>query len=1221
MFIWSIGLTLLETADPGLSPRTRGRYFDSAFLKRTYRSRRNVLNLGSCPVNGSGVTNGVVTIPDKRKQLWIGLLLPFTLASHGGEYSGGGAKFYAEAFNLAVEKINKDSSLLPGYKLDYVFNNTRCSELDGIRAMYYQYQTRDRKGLPIHGFIGLGCQCSTAAKFASAMKVPIVSHMCSGEELSNKKVYPTFARTYPLGKYVIPSIEALLKLFKWQRVAVIYSNDSAKYQETSGELLHKLKRNISYYKGIKTVRYDEKGGLLEKILKEVQKKARIVILYMDYKVAREGLLYASKLGMDNGFYGFIVVELNSLNLEVKLERPFKWLASGYPVTNEKVHDQAVKKMFPYTLILGVKLGDRHLREEYKRYTIELTRRIKGPPFCSPHYAGIYAKLPVPLENIYLYDAVKVLALALNKTINHNKDVTDGIEVVKNMRELRYRSIDGSDKKMNKDLNSEALYSLLAQDYMNDTKDLIVTEAGYFNDLGGTLIYKQKRTIKWGKNGPPKDTPKCGFNNELCQKKEDSGISMSVVVAISVSTTVIGVILLLLPIFMYRQYRLERLLTSKLWRVSVNDLTFVNRHSSSSSTLSLSQTSLNSMNSDSCLMPVSRPEQDFIQLQESRTVFAVFKGSNVAVKETRIKSVELNRDVLLELKQIREMRHENICQFIGASVESDRVLIVTQYAARGSLEDVLFDSSIKLETLFLLSLIYDVVKGMTYLHATEVKSHGNLKSSNCVIDSRWVLKITDFGLHSFRGKNDRSLKEANDCALTKYLWRAPELLRMANPPPCGTEKGDVYSFAIILQECHTRQGPWSGSGISNKEILNRVVVAELPPYRPTVSELVESAESLRDVMKKCWQEHPDCRPTFQDLCKDIEALMKANGFKSNIVDHMTYMMERYTDHLEDLVEQKTGELRSEKARIEGLLERMLPASVARQLKLGREVEAETFKDVSIYFSDIVGFTELCAESNPMQVVKLLNDLYTLFDNIIQFYNVYKVETIGDAYMVVSGLPIRNEREHASEIALMALHINSSIKDFVVHHRPGTSIQLRIGINSGPVVAGVVGTTMPRYCLFGDTVNTASRMESTGAPSRVHISESTKKALDIVGGFTIDARGTTYCKGKGQILTFWLNDVVTTHKQRISENEKFRRCQKAIIGNKYLELFTQSPSLKHKVPSGTIKGSPDVTPITLRRAMLLKNIKNKDKMTSFDVPQEPERLPLLNQTIHGNNGVVT
>ena len=120
----------------------------------------------------------------------------------------------------------------------------------------------------------------------------------------------------------------------------------------------------------------------------------VIILYMDYKVARESLLYASKLGMDNGLYGFIVVELNSLSLEIKLDKPFKWFASVYSVTNKPIHEQAVKKMFPYTLILGVKLGDRRLRQDYKRYTIELKQRIKGPPFCSQYYAGGYAKVTI-----------------------------------------------------------------------------------------------------------------------------------------------------------------------------------------------------------------------------------------------------------------------------------------------------------------------------------------------------------------------------------------------------------------------------------------------------------------------------------------------------------------------------------------------------------------------------------------------------------------------------------------------------------------------------------------------------------------------------------------------------------------------------------------------------------------------------------------------------------
>lgn len=261
----------------------------------------------------------------------------------------------------------------------------------------------------------------------------------------------------------------------------------------------------------------------------------------------------------------------------------------------------------------------------------------------------------------------------------------------------------------------------------------------------------------------------------------------------------------------------------------------------------------------------------------------------------------------------------------------------------------------------------------------------------------------------------------------------------------------------------RNGPFGEIECTYLDCVKRLTVPVdySNPFRPSLQPLETSFDCVRDLIRECWSENPELRPDFKSIRTKLRPLRK--GMRPNIFDNMMAMMEKYANNLEQLVDERTDQLQEEKKKTEALLLEMLPRPVAEQLKRGNKVEAESYDMVTIYFSDIVGFTTMSAESTPLQVVDFLNDLYTCFDSIIGNYDVYKVETIGDAYMVCSGLPIRNGDIHAGEIASMSLHLLEAIREFKIRHRPNDTLKLRIGMHSGPVCAGVVGLKMPRYCL--------------------------------------------------------------------------------------------------------------------------------------------------------------
>jgi len=200
--------------------------------------------------------------------------------------------------------------------------------------------------------------------------------------------------------------------------------------------------------------------------------------------------------------------------------------------------------------------------------------------------------------------------------------------------------------------------------------------------------------------------------------------------------------------------------------------------------------------------------------------------------------------------------------------------------------------------------------------------------------------------------------------------------------------------------------------------------------------------------------------------------------------------------------------------------ILPGPVAERLKAESGVIADLYESASVLFADLVGFTPMSESLSAEELVKWLNDVYSSFDAMVERHDIEKIRTIGDGYMVAAGVP-NSRADHAAAITRLALEI----RDYVAALPPvrGHEINVRIGINSGPIVGGVIGTHKFQYDVWGDVVNTAARMESHGVPGRIQITEATRELLG--DEFVCEARGPIDVKGKGQIATWFVVDTAT------------------------------------------------------------------------------------------------
>ncbi|MFB8789179.1 MAG: adenylate/guanylate cyclase domain-containing protein [Potamolinea sp.] len=226
---------------------------------------------------------------------------------------------------------------------------------------------------------------------------------------------------------------------------------------------------------------------------------------------------------------------------------------------------------------------------------------------------------------------------------------------------------------------------------------------------------------------------------------------------------------------------------------------------------------------------------------------------------------------------------------------------------------------------------------------------------------------------------------------------------------------------------------------------------------------------------------------------------------------------YEGTVADITERKKSEvaLRQARKKAELLLLNILPQPIAERLKKGQRTIADSFEEVTVMFADLVEFTKYSAQTSPQALVETLNVIFSMFDRLAEKHGLEKIKTIGDAYMVVAGLPTPR-KDHAEAMAQMALDMREAIAQY--NSENGESFKLRIGINSGPVVAGVIGIKKFSYDLWGDTVNTASRMESQGQPGQIQVTRATYERLQAQ--YLFDERFPIHVKGKGEMTTYLL-----------------------------------------------------------------------------------------------------
>ncbi|XP_055335952.1 atrial natriuretic peptide receptor 1-like [Paramacrobiotus metropolitanus] len=1058
--------------------------------------------------------------------------------------------YYGPAVDIAIEQLSKLYPRFTFHKrnLSPTWMKT-CADMDAnVVNLVSYYIMKDPVGSAmwddmthLNIFIGNACSGSLVllGDVARELNMPLISSGGSDDILNNIKRFPTLLRllTYHQ-KDLTEVLLQFLRRYKYKDISLFCDTNPAleNFEQLACDGFEAGMQTIPS-SNIVSYRFNmlEKGVDFRAPLLAASKNSRVIVIIAHGNTTRDILITAYRMGMAQGDYVYIT----AYPFEHPLYGYYRW-----QFHDEK--DDEAKNAFKSLYFLAV----RPMRSpDYEDFEIEVKYR------AYKNYGYKYETTEsVSMFTALQHTIVLLTGQLINETINEGDvlDDNDGDQIMDGAFDPReIPSVIGN---FSMRFGDRLLYTYVIVSMNHTTYDF--REIFSYDTINRTLSPVPGTAVTWAyRNSAPPNTPPCGFGGIDNSCAASSGEVTGTVIGILVALAVVG------AIFYYIAKRsgiFDKDTDERRWFVLPEEIVFTKNNATAGSTYSRAKSTMSlnqSISSHQTTMKASRKTatNSFSltgSLLESENV-AMYKQRPVWVRRVAVhKKFSPSSSQENLIRKIKQTYSANVARFFGIYPMDNEVGLLCEVAHRGSLSDIIQGESIRFESSLKSSALSDLTSALMYLHNSGVQFHGELSSHNALMDNRFVTKVAYCRLDLFHRQQPDFFHDTPDHK--KFFTFAPEQLRSPNVYK-GSKEGDIYAYGHIFIEIMCEIAPFQNEldvdRFTAKDIIDRVCRQSVIPFRPKIpaSALLSPVRSL---VERCWDDRPSARPTIEYINSYLKSVP---GFErdDNFVDALTKRLAAHAEDLEQRIQRAQEAILEEKRKAEQLLFQILPEHVATSLVRGTKTDPEFFSQATLGFTAIEDFGVITAASTPLQMVGLLNEIYTMFDAILQQFDVYKVETIADTYMIASGIPARNNNEHSRQIAELSLEMMQQAQAFKIKHRPRSKniLLLKIGCHTGSCVAGVVGNRMPRYCLFGDAVNFASRMVSTGKALRIQFSSTAKDHLEVHSPeFRFQSRGVIEIKGKGPQKCYWLLQEHEKSDYDTEEDQHKRKSRKQSSPNR-------------------------------------------------------------------------